>query len=299
MHRIKKEYAAALMLLMMTSFAVPSAADTLPAADLQKPCSLQISLEDKSRTEPESGAEITLYHVADLQFTGESYIYSYTEAFADCACPLDEPDSPALAGALYTYAAENSISGTAALTDDMGQVTFSGLQAGLYLAAETKTPPGYSSFIPFLTALPVTEDGEIKYDLTARPKMGDIEETYLAVRKIWNDDGKDRPQSITVELLKNEKPVETVTLSEENRWRYAWKVLAKDEDWDVREINIPKGYTVSYEQNSVGFTIRNTPTLIQTGQLKWPVPVLAGSGTLLILIGTALCVSGRNRRDEK
>ncbi len=299
MHRIRKEYAAALMLLMMTSFAVPSAADTLPAADLQQPCILQISLEDHRRTEPESGAEITLYHVANLQFTGEGYIYSYAEAFTDCAFPLDETDSPALAGALYTYAAENSISGAAALTDDMGQVTFSGLQAGLYLAAETKTPPGYSSFIPFLTALPVTEDGEIKYDLTAKPKMGDIEETYLAVRKVWNDDGKDRPQSITVELLKNGTPIETVTLSEENRWRYAWKVLKKDDDWDVREIHIPKGYTVSYEHNSVAFTIRNTPALIQTGQLKWPIPVLAGSGTLLILIGTALCISGKSRRNEK
>lgn len=38
------------------------------------------------------------------------------------------------------------------------------------------------------------------------------------------------------------------------------------------------------------------PTLIQTGQLNWPVPVLAGSGTVLVAVGLYL-VSRSRRRD--
>ena len=32
-------------------------------------------------------------------------------------------------------------------------------------------------------------------------------------------------------------------------------------------------------------TITNTATLIQTGQLNWPIPVLGGLGALMLLCG--------------
>lgn len=40
------------------------------------------------------------------------------------------------------------------------------------------------------------------------------------------------------------------------------------------------------------------PTLVQTGQLNWPVPVLAGSGTVLVAVGLYR-VSRSRRRDDR
>ena len=297
---MKRLPAGLLAAAVLPLLSVPVSADALPVPDLQRPCSLRISLEDKHRTEPESGAEITLYHAAELVRTDDGFAYRYTEDFSGCTFSLSDPASLELAAALYTFASENGRSGQTAVSDADGAVLFSDLTPGLYLAAETRTPEGFYSFIPFIAVLPVTENGEFLYDITAAPKLGDLETTYMAVRKIWNDDDTGRPDSVTVQILKNGAVAETVTLSESNRWRYAWSVPNDADEWDVREINIPKGYTVSYEKSDAGFTVRNTPEkLIQTGQEKWPIPVLAGGGTLLILLGTALCLSGRSKRDAQ
>jgi LPXTG-motif cell wall-anchored protein len=51
---------------------------------------------------------------------------------------------------------------------------------------------------------------------------------------------------------------------------------------------VPKGFTATYMQNDYVFTVTNTSTLIQTGQLMWPIPVLAISGMLLIASGVVL-----------
>lgn len=49
-----------------------------------------------------------------------------------------------------------------------------------------------------------------------------------------------------------------------------------------------KGFTATYQQNEYVFTVTNTATLIQTGQLIWPIPVLALIGVLLIAAGWIL-----------
>ena len=40
------------------------------------------------------------------------------------------------------------------------------------------------------------------------------------------------------------------------------------------------------------------PTLVQTGQLNWPVPVLAGSGTVLVAVGLYRVSRSRMRDDR-
>lgn len=41
------------------------------------------------------------------------------------------------------------------------------------------------------------------------------------------------------------------------------------------------------------------PHLPQTGQLNWPIPLLAFSGAILFVAGLLLCVSGKRRHNEK
>lgn len=125
--------------------------------------------------------------------------------------------------------------------------------------------------------------------------------------KVWNDAGQehDRPKKITVQLLKNGEVYDTVILNERNSWRYIWNDLPKYDknglpiEWRVVELT-PEGYTVSITQESGTFVVTNTPkqpsvmpptdqpkepTLPQTGELWWPVPVLAAAGLLLIAAG--------------
>lgn len=60
------------------------------------------------------------------------------------------------------------------------------------------------------------------------------------------------------------------------------------------ETGIPKGYTPSYRTNGDVVTITNTATLIQTGQLNWPILLLGGLGVLMI--GFGIVVIGKKKK---
>lgn len=107
----------------------------------------------------------------------------------------------------------------------------------------------------------------------------------LGVKKVWDDNGKDRPDYVTVTLYNGNASIETVRLGEWNDWSYTWKNLPSGGNWSIAEVNIPKGYTPSYTVNNGIVTIKNTATLIQTGQLNWPIIVLGGLGLVFISLG--------------
>lgn len=113
----------------------------------------------------------------------------------------------------------------------------------------------------------------------------------LTVKKVWSDenDKRDiRPDSVTVTLYNGDKAVEKVTLGAWNNWTYTWYNLDGDGNWSVLETGIPKGYTPSYRTKGDVVTITNTATLIQTGQMTWPIPVLGSLGALMILCGIVM-----------
>lgn len=110
----------------------------------------------------------------------------------------------------------------------------------------------------------------------------------LTVKKVWSDenDKRDiRPDSVTVTLYNGDKAVDKVTLGAWNNWSYTWRNLDGNGDWSVLETGIPKGYTPSYRVNGDVVAITNTATLIQTGQMNWPILVLGGLGMLMIFCG--------------
>ena len=133
-----------------------------------------------------------------------------------------------------------------------------------------------------------------------------------------------RPEEIKVQLLKDGVVEDTVTLNAANNWRYTWTDLEEGPVWLVTEYEVPEGYTVSAVREGITFVITNTlapegtdkeepgdnpekdkpsggdsggktsngggrpsarPLLPQTGVLRWPVPVLAGCGLALFLVG--------------
>ena len=113
----------------------------------------------------------------------------------------------------------------------------------------------------------------------------------ITVHKVWSsDDGKDHPDSVTVTLYNGDAAYDTVRLGAWNNWSYSWKDLNTYGNWQVIETNIPKGYVPSYHVSEGVVTITNTRSLIQTGQLNWPIWVLGGAGLALVALGGAVLV---------
>lgn len=120
----------------------------------------------------------------------------------------------------------------------------------------------------------------------------------ITVRKVWSgDDPKNRPGYVTVTLFDGNKAYDTVKLSDENNWTYSWDEPNLRGNWQVIEKNIPKGYVPSYSVSGDVVTITNTRSLIQTGQLNWPVWVLGGAGIVLISLGGAMLLKKKKENN--
>ena len=174
---------------------------------------------------------------------------------------------------------------------------------------------------PFMVMLPSLdkENNVWSYDVAVSPKFdrskipgssGDDTITRK-VLKVWEDKGqeKDRPEEVIVQLLRDGKVFDTVTLNAANNWRYTWTALDNGYSWTVVEKETDN-YTVEVTQEGITFVVKNThnedipdepttptkPTLPQTGQLWWPVPVLIAAGLLFVVIGL---LRRRGAADEK
>lgn len=283
-----------------------------------------------------SGVEFKLYHVADVS---ETINFTLTEAFAGYPIRLDGLDSSgwrALAQTLDGYVARDHLSPDKyGKTSQDGQVHFEHLKAGLYLVTGNRFKQGRYTYTPepFLICLPTwnEETGQWNYDAAASCKYdsdytppggggdGDDDTVDRKVMKVWKDDGGEekRPDEIAVQLLRDDEVYDTVTLNEDNRWKYEWTDLDKDYRWRVVEYETPEGYTVSVNRQGITFVMTNRwtteipdeptpeggcppntpkipdgpvpkadgPRLPQTGVLWWPVPLLAGAGMLLFGLG--------------
>lgn len=155
--------------------------------------------------------------------------------------------------------------------------------------------------------------------------------TDIPVRKIWNDNknaaGK-RPQSITVNLIKDGSIYRSLTLSEDGEWKGVFSDVPADGAYTVTEDAV-SGYSADYLADSE-FIVTNTYTedetdpgippepfvpainddipsssdgfyeealaIPQTGSLNWPVPVLAVAGILFLICGLAFLP--KNRREK-
>lgn len=286
MNRCIKTIGGVLLAFVLFLFAGITAFAYTPI-DALKTGSLTVSITDGKSI----GTELTLYQVADVAVDNADQQYVLTEDFTGCGPDLASLDDPeGLAKDLSAYVSEYRPAGTTKPVTTDGSVTFDDLPLGLYLVLQKNVQPGNTIVNPFVASVPrINEKGEWEYDVDASPKAGTYELTDVTVKKVWNDgnDIQNRPAFISVTLYDGETAVDTVTLSEADGWSYTWRDLSQSDGYSVREAEV-SGYLASYSENGDGFTVTNTPKLPQTGQLNWPVPVLAGGGVVLFAIGWAL-----------
>lgn len=269
------------------------------------------------------GAPFKLYRVADVSDAAE---FKLTSEFSGASVSLENIESTSkwseLALTLSAYAGANNISPVkTGTTGSNGSVTFSGLPVGLYLLVGDSVVVGDYSYTPTasMILLPTlqandtwnyTPSVDVKYTKTFVAETQDV-----TVKKVWNDGNYNkRPDSVTIQLLRDGTVQDTVTLNADNSWTYTWKDLAgtyegkdgkkKTYTYTVNETNVASGYTVAVSQKDTTYTVTNTKkdtstkpttpttptnpsngTLPKTGLLNWPIPVLTISGLLLVVSG--------------
>lgn len=290
---------------------------TASAEDRLGSVSIVFHREDNT---PIENAAFSIYKFAENR--GSEYVL--VGEFASYSISLEDLDDVDTLGSLtYTlsaYIARDSIAPYASgETSSSGGLYFDNLGKGLYIGIGKPTKNGNTTYIPqpFIFSIPgnVANSDELLYDVVVEPKYDLYRENDtvdLRALKIWDDGNnldKSRPESITVQLLKNGEIYEEVVLNEANNWRYEWKNLDAECQWLLIEKEVAPGYVVAVNRQRMTFTVTNThepveppdetttttttdkpetpndPRLPQTGQLWWPVPVL-------LVVGLAICFTG-------
>lgn len=211
-----------------------------------------------------TGMKWRIYRVGERSGSG----IALTGAFA--AYPIDtgnitEENVEQIAKTIASYAVVDEIAPVAeGQTDKNGELVFSGLSKGVYLAVGKTLQVDETFYVPS-TLLLEANDSDVIFSYDAYPKFAYITlsntvESYT-VKKVWINDTPDsipHPTYVTVDLYCNDRIFDTVTLNEENNWEYRWNDLAPVNDWYVVERYIPTNYTVIIDFNSNQYLIKNS-----------------------------------------
>ena len=270
-----------------------------------------------------AGAPVQLYKIASMDKNFHITADPTFAGFKD-AIESDKTQWYILADSLTEYIKAETIA-----FDDETTINTSGyamfptedhvLQPGVYLLY---CPPySYNGKVyyasPVIISLPnYRSDGQLSNLVTANIKFTPRGPLDLVVKKVWDNKGypEKQPDKINVELLLDNKVVETKELNAKNAWSYTWLNLDPG-DWDIREQAVSDYKETDREsewkENTLTITITNTyqtpggssgsgtsggkppQKLPQTRQLTWPIPLMIVTGSVLLALGWWLCCDHR------
>ena len=261
--------------------------------DFNKKGTITITLKELTDNISVQGAEITIYKIADASSENSNLVFTYLDNIKNCDGDLSNLTDPSLTTKIDNCIKNINLPSHINLTNEFGIVKFDNLDLGLYLVKQTNKVEGYSNIDPFLVAIPKEIDNKWTYEISALPKTDIIRLMDIVVEKKWDLINDNTPDKVTVQLLKKDEIIDTITLNKENNWTYTWKQIEASDEYSVKEINIPVGYTAAYRQVENKFIITNTKTLVQTGQNIFLIEFLLVSGLIFITIG--LIYNKRNK----
>lgn len=254
--------------------------------DFKKLGKVEITLKEKVENKLIDGAELTIYKVADAKEDNHNLVFEYVEELKSCEVSLKNLKEENLSEEINKCVSDKVV-GKSKVTEN-GKVTFDNLELGLYLVRQTNKVDGYSKISPYLVMVPVSNDSKWNYEVVSNPKTDIIRVMDLSVKKVWatsvsNVNLSNIPDYVEIALLNNGEVIDTIKLNEDNNWEYTWTDIEKSDAYTVKEINVPKGYTVTYQREDNTFIVTNTTTLVQTGNMPWLVGVFGGLGLILVL----------------
>ena len=261
--------------------------------DYGKTGSITVTLTEQTEKTPIAGARLSVYYIASVGInTAGNLNYILTEEFSGLGIALEDPE---ITDKLDAYLCENAVPAIQLCTDENGIAVCENQPLGLYFIRQTNTVEGFAPCTPFLVTVPMKNEDGYVYAVNAAPKTEVAKLTSITIRKVWNTDASTKAaDSVTVELLRNDKVVQTAILDAGNHWQVTYTDMPESDAYTIQEVNVPGGFTATYRQNGYVFTVTNTSTLIQTGQLLWPIPLLAVIGMLLIGLGVVLLQKKRH-----
>ena len=268
-----KKHAAALMLglVLLAACALPTFATSanIKLTDGHgnpNTGSIHVNLYDSTNNKALSGGELTVYRVAEVQRKNGNLSFEYCGDFDGCAIELGDLTDSTLAGQLQEFLPANAEGIVQAVSND-GNVVFDDLELGLYLVVQTKASNGYKPVNSFLVYLPMAEGGQWNYEVDASPKVG----AYTP-----------EPETPPSPPDTPDKPDEPDTPdTPENPDNPDNPVAPGTPDSPVAPGSPDNPVLPGHPNNPV---MNGLP---QTGQLNWPIPVMAISGMLLFAFGWA------------
>ena len=311
---LQRAFAIALVFISLTFMAFPAFAGE-SAGNARQSASLSVYFGEDGNGFAD--VKFDIYKVADITASGE---YAPTDEFEAYPVELEAQTASQMRVLAQTLAAYVSRDGLQPMYSDLtgqdGYAVFQELSDGLYLVTGGQySADGYVyTPEPVLVNIPGYSDGQPQYDVNIVCKYDKntaAEDTVKRkVLKIWKDSGENRPEEITVQLLKNGEVADTVVLNDENGWEYTWDGLDGSFLWQVAESDTPAGYTVSVSQEGITFVMTNTEKIPEitptpppkdgeipyTGVMWQPIPILICAGLLLLLIGCVLRRGGKNEK---
>jgi len=275
-----KKHAAALMLglVLLAACALPAFATSanIKLTDGHgnpNTGTICVTLYDSANDKALSGGKLTLYRVAEVKRQNGNLIYEYCGDFYGCGIALGDLTDSTLAGQLQEFLPANAEGIVQAVSND-GNVVFDDLELGLYLVVQTKASNGYKPVNPFLVSLPMAEDGKWNYAVDASPKVGAYTPTNPDTPPTPpTPPTPDHPDTPTPP----DNPDNPVSPGKPDN-----PVAPGHPDHPVAPGNPDNPVAPGHPDNPV------MSGLPQTGQLNWPVPVLAVSGVVLFAFGWAL-----------
>ncbi|MCD8022280.1 MAG: hypothetical protein LUF30_04660 [Lachnospiraceae bacterium] len=277
-------FALLLALMVLGGTAREACADADSSSlDLNARGSIEINLNSDDLETLVVDGTLALYKVANLGRNEDGdMVYTYTEDFVGCPWLLDDVGKAQLATEIFEWLGERDaneengeeseplavqkiVDGTAVFTD---------LETGLYLVIQTEGSAGYYTIKPFLVSIPFAQTDESgncewKYDVETRPKM-EFEEPQTESESEAETESETEPES------EAESETEPETESETAR---------QTESEETEPESIPQTESETTET-----------TLPQTGQLYWPIPILAVGGIVLAVIGWGMAWFGRKKK---
>lgn len=237
----------------------------------------------------QEGSRLSVYRVAEIE-RDDNGKWRYVH---DGEWSMEDPD---LAVKIESYVEEYNVASVEIITDSQGKAMLADLPLGVYFVKQTGNVEGFTSCKPFVVTIPIKGKQGYVYDVDATPKTEFTKLTSITINKVWNI-GKtaEMEESVVVQLLCDGAVVETVTLNKENDWRIILSDMPVNDSYSIREVNIPSGFTATYTKDGYEFTVTNTASLPQTGQLVWPIPILAIAGLLFLSVGAMILYRTRVR----
>ena len=314
-----RKIAALVLCALLFVVAVFSAA-AAPAPDLTKTGSIHFRI--LSDYDPVPGGDLWLMRVATVETDASGNTrYVWVPELSHLTIQPEDAFTYESAKMIRDEALKHGVPAQRVWINNEGRATFPNLQPGLYLFYQTVPADGFEVIPPFLVTLPMFDGERWLYDVDVSPKAPIVptEPTNPTVPTLptlptvptvpvvppgtttptmpTNPTSPTNPTNPTTPT-KPTTPTTPTTPGETTEPTTPGETTTEPTRPTKPTKPTEPEKTTDHTKTEPKTTQPREPELPKTGQLKWPVAVLAGAGGLLICLGLIVRGAGKREEDE-